>query len=173
MQVNYATVAGAYIQGAPLLGPGPWTCRIVGAGYQQVCGQATAWGDGVVPVVSAHLDGAQQLTLKGVYHSPLGADEGGSAASDAEDEVSPIAAALHLNEIENRVETTVLKSSDLEIREDESPSRIEEAAAAFVPEGPRLWYGSKSVLGLWVHLLHNESDMITATNTGFKAVRKQ
>jgi hypothetical protein len=42
----------------------------------QVCGDATAWGDGVVPVPSAHLEGAEQITLEGVYHSPLGASDG-------------------------------------------------------------------------------------------------
>jgi hypothetical protein len=30
----------------------------------------------VVPVPSAHLEGAEQLTLEGVYHSPLGASDG-------------------------------------------------------------------------------------------------
>lgn len=34
--VQYVTVAGKYLQGAPLLGPGAWQQRIVGAGYQQV-----------------------------------------------------------------------------------------------------------------------------------------
>ena len=35
-EVRYATVAGRLIQGAPLLGPGSWQQRVVGAGYQQV-----------------------------------------------------------------------------------------------------------------------------------------
>lgn len=47
--------------------------RIVGQGYKQVCGQADVWGDGVVPQMSAHLDGAKNITLDGVYHSPVGA----------------------------------------------------------------------------------------------------
>jgi hypothetical protein len=50
--VQYVTVAGRFIQGAPLMGPGSWQQRVVGAGYKQVCGDATAWGDGVVPVPS-------------------------------------------------------------------------------------------------------------------------
>lgn len=33
------------------------------------------WGDGIVPVPAAHLSGATQLDLDGVYHSPLGAAE--------------------------------------------------------------------------------------------------
>jgi len=39
----------------------------------QVCGQADVWGDGVVPEVSAHLKGAENLTFEGAYHSPVGA----------------------------------------------------------------------------------------------------
>jgi hypothetical protein len=34
------------------------------------------WGDGIVPVSIAHLEGSRELTLEGVYHSPLGAGEG-------------------------------------------------------------------------------------------------
>ncbi len=41
----------------------------------QVCGEANVWGDGVVPEMSAHLEGAINLTLDGVYHSPVGANE--------------------------------------------------------------------------------------------------
>lgn len=47
----------------------------VGQGYKQVCGQADVWGDGVVPEVSAHLEGALNISLDGVYHSPVGADD--------------------------------------------------------------------------------------------------
>ncbi|XP_015895258.3 uncharacterized protein LOC107429114 isoform X2 [Ziziphus jujuba] len=49
--------------------------RIVGQGYKQVCGEANVWGDGVVPQASAHLDGALNISLDGVYHSPLGSDD--------------------------------------------------------------------------------------------------
>jgi len=57
--------------------PAPPTlrARIVGQGYKQVCGEANVWGDGVVPEISAHLEGAINLTLDGVYHSPVGANE--------------------------------------------------------------------------------------------------
>ncbi|KAK9120307.1 hypothetical protein Syun_017924 [Stephania yunnanensis] len=51
-----------------------WT-RFVGQGYKQVCGQADVWGDGVVPEMSAHLDGALNISLDGVYHSPVGSDD--------------------------------------------------------------------------------------------------
>ena len=30
------------------------------------------WGDGITPVEWASLDGAENLVLEGVYHSPLG-----------------------------------------------------------------------------------------------------
>lgn len=46
---------------------------LVGQSYKQVCGQADVWGDGVVPEVSAHLHGARNITIEGVYHSMLGA----------------------------------------------------------------------------------------------------
>lgn len=41
----------------------------------QVCGQADVWGDGVVPEMSAHLEGALNISLDGVYHSPVGSDD--------------------------------------------------------------------------------------------------
>ncbi|XVF30638.1 hypothetical protein REPUB_Repub16aG0075700 [Reevesia pubescens] len=49
--------------------------RFVGQGYRQVCGEADVWGDGVVPEVSAHLEGALNISLDGVYHSPVGSDD--------------------------------------------------------------------------------------------------
>ncbi|GAB2292970.1 hypothetical protein Dimus_027194 [Dionaea muscipula] len=49
--------------------------RFVGQGYKQVCGRADVWGDGVVPEVSAHLEGALNLSFDGVYHSPVGSND--------------------------------------------------------------------------------------------------
>lgn len=49
--------------------------RFVGQGYKQVCGRADVWGDGVVPEVSAHLEGALNVSFDGVYHSPVGSDD--------------------------------------------------------------------------------------------------
>ncbi|KAL6008631.1 hypothetical protein ACLOJK_034145 [Asimina triloba] len=49
--------------------------RFVGQGYKQVCGQADVWGDGVVPEMSAHLEGGLNISLDGVYHSPVGSDD--------------------------------------------------------------------------------------------------
>ncbi|PNT65799.1 hypothetical protein BRADI_3g02817v3 [Brachypodium distachyon] len=56
--------------------PGPtFRSRFVGQGYKQVCGRADVWGDGVVPEVSAHLEGALNISFDGVYHSPVGSDD--------------------------------------------------------------------------------------------------
>ncbi|KAK9829466.1 hypothetical protein WJX72_006040 [[Myrmecia] bisecta] len=75
-ELVYVTVAGKYIKGSKLFDrTATWGQRVVGAGYQSVCGDAEVWGDGVVPLPAAHLEGAKQLTLDGVYHSPLGALE--------------------------------------------------------------------------------------------------
>ncbi|CAN6237018.1 unnamed protein product [Urochloa humidicola] len=52
-----------------------WRARFVGQGYKQVCGRADVWGDGVVPEMAAHLDGALNISFDGVYHSPVGADD--------------------------------------------------------------------------------------------------
>ncbi|XP_031276157.1 uncharacterized protein LOC116134617 isoform X1 [Pistacia vera] len=49
--------------------------RFIGQGYKQVCGQADVWGDGIVPEVSAYLEGALNVSLDGVYHSPVGSDD--------------------------------------------------------------------------------------------------
>ncbi|PSC73077.1 alpha beta-hydrolase [Micractinium conductrix] len=125
-EVSYTTLAGRYLKGSPLQGPGSWQQRVVGAGYQQVCGDATAWGDGVVPVPSAHLEGAQQMTLEGAYHSPLGASEDGR----------PIAS--------------------VQLSSDDGEAAVAAAVAAGGTAGgaqARLWYGSHSLLAEWVHVL--------------------
>ncbi|KAL0429354.1 UNVERIFIED_CONTAM: hypothetical protein Sradi_0561400 [Sesamum radiatum] len=104
-ELRYVCIAGRYIQGARLLGssdgnssaaiveidqpvgemtaisasePASTTlqARFIGQGYKQVCGQADVWGDGVVPEMSAHLEGALNISLDGVYHSPVGSDDG-------------------------------------------------------------------------------------------------
>ncbi|XP_065853034.1 uncharacterized protein [Euphorbia lathyris] len=103
-QLKYVCIAGRYIQGARFAGNSndevnsavpvgsnqttveavlvndtsnstAFRARFVGQGYKQVCGQADVWGDGVVPEVSAHLEGAVNISLDGVYHSPVGSDD--------------------------------------------------------------------------------------------------
>ena len=49
--VRYVTVAGRYIRGVPLLGPGTWAQRAIGQGYKQVRSSCRAregggWGKG-------------------------------------------------------------------------------------------------------------------------------
>ncbi|KAK9683658.1 hypothetical protein RND81_10G157000 [Saponaria officinalis] len=101
-QLKYVCIAGRYIQGARLFGNSSsdsgivaspdvegsvvtvselstesvtLRARFVGQGYKQVCGKADVWGDGVVPEVSAHLEGALNVSFDGVYHSPVGSDD--------------------------------------------------------------------------------------------------
>ncbi|MCD7446886.1 hypothetical protein HAX54_018857 [Datura stramonium] len=68
-------VAAVSNTNADTLTASTFRARFVGQGYKQVCGQADVWGDGVVPEVSAHLKGALNVTLDGVYHSPVGSDD--------------------------------------------------------------------------------------------------
>ncbi|KAK9058201.1 hypothetical protein SSX86_023041 [Deinandra increscens subsp. villosa] len=104
-ELRYVCIAGRYIQGSRFFGNSDpattpaaieqsvpdsaitsesgtlistgatFRTRFVGQGYKQVCGQADVWGDGVVPEVSAHLEGALNISFDGVYHSPVGSDD--------------------------------------------------------------------------------------------------
>ncbi|KAL3537213.1 hypothetical protein ACH5RR_000579 [Cinchona calisaya] len=102
-ELKYVCIAGRYIKGARFFGPNDdgsamsvtihpsnseiaavkaskppaatLRARFIGQGYKQVCGQADTWGDGVVPEISAHLEGALNISLEGVYHSPVGSDD--------------------------------------------------------------------------------------------------
>ena len=165
--VDYVTVAGKYLCGAPLLGPGSWQRRVVGAGYQQVCGEAAVWGDGVVPVPAAHLEGALQLTLEGVYHSPLGAEEGSASAdvapgSGVVTEVAAVAAAAAQDqERAGSVQAGAAATSFYDSDEYEpTPGDVEAAAAEAAAPGPRLWYGSKGVLEQWAPLLWTSEGVV-------------
>ncbi|CAI5997523.1 unnamed protein product [Closterium sp. NIES-64] len=70
---NQEATAGRQVQVAS--GGGVFQARMVGQGYKQVCGRAEVWGDGVVPEDTALLEGAENLILDGMYHSPVGASE--------------------------------------------------------------------------------------------------
>ncbi|XP_078437931.1 alpha/beta-Hydrolases superfamily protein [Wolffia australiana] len=74
--VAAAAADGGAVGGGVGVAPaaGGLNARLVGQGYKQVCGRADVWGDGVVPEISAHLEGALNISLDGVYHSPVGAD---------------------------------------------------------------------------------------------------
>ena len=55
-------VAGRFIQGAKFRDKeATLRQKVVGLGYQQVCGVADVWGDGVVPEPAAHLPGTYIL----------------------------------------------------------------------------------------------------------------
>ncbi|KAL4517201.1 hypothetical protein Ndes2437B_g06808 [Nannochloris sp. 'desiccata'] len=144
--VEYVTIAGKYVKGAPFSGPGGWQRRVVGAGYQQVCGDSSAWGDGVVPVPAAHLDGALQVTLEGVYHSPLGAEEG--SVDEKNGENNEVSAALAEMKQQQQQHGTSYDSDEYNI----SIESVEQAAAEASP-GPRVWYGSRLILEKWAPLL--------------------
>lgn len=73
-EVQYVTVAGKYVKGVALNQEGTLKEKFAGLGYQQVCGNAEVWGDVIVPVDVAHLEGALNIDIEGAFHSPLGAN---------------------------------------------------------------------------------------------------
>ena len=64
-QVNYVCVAGKAVYGRRRLGS--WLAY---NSYKLTCGVGNCWGDGITPVSAAHLEGAENLTLEKVMHSP-------------------------------------------------------------------------------------------------------
>ncbi len=64
-EVNYVCVAGKSIFGARR--PGSWLAY---GSYQLTSGRGDTWGDGITPIESAHLEGAENLTYENVSHSP-------------------------------------------------------------------------------------------------------
>jgi pimeloyl-ACP methyl ester carboxylesterase len=63
--VAYLSVAGKAVRGDPRGGPRE---RSAFRGYRTICGDGAAWGDGIVPVGSALLDGSRHLVLDDVHH---------------------------------------------------------------------------------------------------------
>jgi pimeloyl-ACP methyl ester carboxylesterase len=63
--VQYICVAGRSVYGAKK--PGQWLAY---SSYQQTCGVGNTWGDGITPIMAAHLEGAENITIEGVRHSP-------------------------------------------------------------------------------------------------------
>lgn len=64
-EVKYVCVAGKAIYGERR--SEKWLAY---NSYKLTCGEGNCWGDGITPVESAHLQGAINLTLDGVLHSP-------------------------------------------------------------------------------------------------------
>jgi triacylglycerol esterase/lipase EstA (alpha/beta hydrolase family) len=66
--VRYVCVAGKTIFGER--SRGRWLAY---NSYKLTCGQGNCWGDGITPIAAAHLEGAENLVLEGVKHSPRAA----------------------------------------------------------------------------------------------------
>jgi len=64
--VEYICIVGKSVQGKKST-PQKWLAY---SSYELTCGQGDAWGDGIIPIASAYLDGATNITIDGVYHSP-------------------------------------------------------------------------------------------------------
>lgn len=62
-EVRYVCVAGKAVYGDRFKS---WLAY---SSYKLTCGQGNCWGDGITPIASAHLEGAENLTLEGVRHS--------------------------------------------------------------------------------------------------------
>lgn len=65
-EVGYAAVAGRLDPASPLASA--TSRRLAGRSYSAICGNPAAEGDGLVPVSSALLAGAEPLVLDGVAH---------------------------------------------------------------------------------------------------------
>ncbi|BDA42929.1 hypothetical protein COCOBI_03-8220 [Coccomyxa sp. Obi] len=67
--VEYVCVAGCAVQ-ADKSAPRSSIERYAHSSYSQVCGDGHGhWGDCVVPLANAHLEGADNIVLEGVFHS--------------------------------------------------------------------------------------------------------
>jgi triacylglycerol esterase/lipase EstA (alpha/beta hydrolase family) len=63
--VRYICVAGKSIYGAKCIGQ--WLAY---SSYEMTCGNGNVWGDGITPIVAAHLVGTTNIIIEGVKHSP-------------------------------------------------------------------------------------------------------
>ncbi|CAM9724146.1 unnamed protein product [Ectocarpus sp. 12 AP-2014] len=72
--IFYVTVGGAALFGEKDA-PRRSRARFAYGSYQTVCGEGATMGDACVPLVYAHLEGAEQVTLDGVFHSVDKPDE--------------------------------------------------------------------------------------------------
>jgi triacylglycerol esterase/lipase EstA (alpha/beta hydrolase family) len=68
-QVNYVCVAGKSVYGQR-----QWGSLLAYQSYQLTCGNGHAWGDGITPIEAAHLEGAKNLIIENVKHSPRSKD---------------------------------------------------------------------------------------------------
>jgi triacylglycerol esterase/lipase EstA (alpha/beta hydrolase family) len=63
--IKYVCVAGKSVYGEKKLSR--WLAY---SSYELTCGIGNSWGDGITPIEAAHLDGAENLAIDGVNHSP-------------------------------------------------------------------------------------------------------
>ncbi len=66
--VRYVCVAGRAVFGTR----GSFGQNFTYRSYELTIGRGDCWGDGITPVEAAHLEGALNLTLDQVFHSPRG-----------------------------------------------------------------------------------------------------
>lgn len=63
--VRYVCVAGKAIYGQA------WSRHwLAYSSYKLTCGTGNCWGDGITPIMAAHLAGAENVILEGATHSP-------------------------------------------------------------------------------------------------------
>lgn len=66
-EIRYICVAGKAIYGKESWRLGQWFTY---KSYELTCGRGDCWGDGITPVTAAQLEGAENLILEDVLHSP-------------------------------------------------------------------------------------------------------
>lgn len=66
----YPNVRYVCVAGKAICGDRSWGNWFTYSSYELTLGQGNCWGDGITPIEAAHLDGAENITLDGVFHSP-------------------------------------------------------------------------------------------------------
>ncbi|MDX2271262.1 MAG: lipase [Cyanobacteriota bacterium] len=74
-EISYVCIAGESVLGCRWRWtslPQPWLSWLAYSSYQLTVGVGDIWGDGITPISAAHLDGATNLTIPGIFHSSRG-----------------------------------------------------------------------------------------------------
>jgi triacylglycerol esterase/lipase EstA (alpha/beta hydrolase family) len=66
----YSAIRYVCLAGKAIYGQRRWGTWFAYSSYQLTSGQGNCWGDGITPIAAAHLEGAKNLILDGVGHSP-------------------------------------------------------------------------------------------------------
>lgn len=64
-RLKYICLAGKSVYGQQRLGQ-----LLAYNSYKLTCGEGNTWGDGITPIIAAHLPGATNVVLEGVRHAP-------------------------------------------------------------------------------------------------------